>query len=138
MQTLNSQKFKGKVLSVTIAGARGGGRRDTPDAGLSRKADARARSIRVAGIPADSQEALIQQFFEKLTAKGAVKSIEWTPGQQPPADAVVEFSDVAVSGPVPTFTFDRLLMPMKLFRLVSLIAVSDGRQDVSTKRCGLR
>lgn len=93
MQATNSTMFKGRLIAVVLA-----------DAGKSRGAppaadpEWRSRSVRVSGLPADAQEALIQQAVEKAIGPGTVRRIFWTPGAEGLRDALVELSDPGIAG----------------------------------------
>lgn len=93
MQATNSTMFKGRLIAVVLA-----------DAGKSRGAppaadpEWRSRSVRVSGLPADAQEALIQQAVEKAIGAGTVRRIFWTPGAEGIRDALVELSDPGIAG----------------------------------------
>lgn len=97
MQATNSTKFHGRLIAVTMA-----------DAGRSSKnssapeADRRARTIHVAGLPPDAQEALIQQAIEMAIGPETVRRVFWTPGRPPNSqglcDSMVEMVDEEAAG----------------------------------------
>uniref|UniRef100_V5ESA2 U4/U6 snRNA-associated-splicing factor PRP24 n=1 Tax=Kalmanozyma brasiliensis (strain GHG001) TaxID=1365824 RepID=V5ESA2_KALBG len=90
MREVNSTKWRGKTISVTIAENRGHATRAD---GKDRK----ARSVRVDGLPVDAQEALIQQAMERATGLGSVKQVLWRPDGVG-TRATVEFRDVSDAG----------------------------------------
>lgn len=58
-----------------------------------------ARAIKVCGLPLNTQEALIQQFFEKIAGgAGKVKKVEWTAGAEGRGNAIVELDDPSTAG----------------------------------------
>ena len=96
MHATNGAAFHGRTLAVVLAQAGRHGRPEaSPDTGRH------ARSVRVAGLPPDAQEALIQQAVEKALGPGSVKRVFWTPGREPHGelcDSLVEFNDEATAG----------------------------------------
>lgn len=95
MKELNSTKWRGKTISVTIAESRHGvgkGERRGGEVG-----DRRAKSVRVEGLPVDAQEALIQQAVERAVGLGSVKQVLWRPGGVG-RRATVEFRDAKDAG----------------------------------------
>lgn len=95
MRELNSTKWRGKTISVTIA--------DTRSHGASCSAqredvqERRAKSVRVTGLPVDAQEALIQQAVEREVGLGSVKQVLWRPDGVN-QKATVEFSEFKDAG----------------------------------------
>ncbi|GAC98774.1 polyadenylate-binding protein [Pseudozyma hubeiensis SY62] len=71
MKELNSTKWRGKTISVTIADSRSHVERKE---GAEEK---RKKSVRVDGLPIDAQEALIQQAVEREVGLGSVKQVAW-------------------------------------------------------------
>ncbi|KAI3492104.1 hypothetical protein L1887_43393 [Cichorium endivia] len=94
MRELNSTKWRGKTIAVTMAehrsahGAKPHRREDV--------AERRTRSVRVQGLPEDAQEALIQQALEQAVGLGSVAQVLWTPGEG--RGAVVAFGNQADAG----------------------------------------
>ncbi|GAK64088.1 RNA-binding protein Prp24 [Moesziomyces antarcticus] len=94
MRELNSTKWRGKTIAVTMAehrsahGAKPHRREDV--------AERRTRSVRVQGLPEDAQEALIQQALEQAVGLGSVAQVLWTPGEG--RSAVVAFGNQADAG----------------------------------------
>ena len=83
--------YRGKQLRVQIA---------SKNKGTNKEAEApvvRSHSIKLRGLPFDAQEALIQQAVEKVAGLGTVRKVDWTPGAESRGEALVEFSDPAVS-----------------------------------------
>lgn len=96
MRELNSTKWRGKTISVTIAdnrNAHGAAHRATP----AEMAERRTRSIRVEDLPVDAQEALIQQAVERAVGLGTVKQVLWRPDGTTQR-ATVEFNSPAEAG----------------------------------------
>lgn len=97
MQATNSTKFHGKLIAVTMAEA-GRSSKSTP----APETDRRARTIHVAGLPPDAQEALIQQAIEMAIGHNTVRRVFWTPGRSPDdqglCDSMVEMVDEEVAG----------------------------------------
>ncbi|SNX83560.1 uncharacterized protein MEPE_02267 [Melanopsichium pennsylvanicum] len=81
MRELNSTKWRGKTISVTIAENRGahGTRHIGGESKKSGMQDRKERSVRVQGLPVDAQEALIQQAVERAVGLGTVKQVLWRP-----------------------------------------------------------
>ncbi|KAG5726870.1 hypothetical protein E4T56_gene1120 [Termitomyces sp. T112] len=90
----NNYELKRRRIAVTLSDSRVRNRtRNTvADSGLSRMADTRNRSIRVRNLPANTQDGLLQQAFEKLAA---VKRVEVFIDQN---EAVVELDNAAEAG----------------------------------------
>ena len=96
MQATNSTQFLGRLVAVMLADA---GRR--APARPESAEDRHARSVVVAGLPPDAQEALIQQAVEKALGPGTVKRVFWTPGRHDAdaqADSLVELQDAETAG----------------------------------------
>ncbi|WFD30915.1 Splicing factor [Malassezia sp. CBS 17886] len=118
MQATNSTEFKGRLVAVMLADA---GRSRSghasaqgdhaPSGGAETQAsgaavDRDARTVRVAGLPADAQEPLIQQAMEQALGPDSVRRVFWTPsrhgrssgtpGAPPSADSLVEMQDAEV------------------------------------------
>lgn len=55
----------------------------------------RSRAVHVAGLPADAQEALVKQTFERLLGLGTVRKVEYTIGA---STAIVELAGPQVAG----------------------------------------
>ncbi|PWZ01579.1 hypothetical protein BCV70DRAFT_210771 [Testicularia cyperi] len=119
LRELNSTKFRGKTISVTIAEHRSvhgavksnygssssthirqaaGGSRDTQiESAAAKAAERRSRSVKVFDLPGDAQEALIQQALEHAMGRDTVRAVLWTPGSDKPW-ATAEFKDQATAG----------------------------------------
>lgn len=95
MKELNSTKWRGKTISVTIAESRGAHGANSSTRG--ERQDRRAKSVRVEGLPTDAQEALIQQAFERAVGLGSVKQVLWRPDGANQR-ATVEFRDAKDAG----------------------------------------
>ncbi|CBQ71022.1 conserved hypothetical protein [Sporisorium reilianum SRZ2] len=98
MKELNSTKWRGKTISVTIAENRGAHGASTSRG--ERKAEVqerRAKSVRVEGLPTDAQEALIQQAVERAVGLGSVQQVLWRPDGANQR-ATVEFKDAKDAG----------------------------------------
>lgn len=97
MQATNSTKFQGRLVAVMLADA---GRNARPE--RSSGDDWRARSVLVAGLPPDAQEALIQQALESALGPQSVRRVFWTPGRAPgpdgTCDSLVELADAETAG----------------------------------------
>ncbi|TKY87784.1 hypothetical protein EX895_003365 [Sporisorium graminicola] len=95
MKELNSTKWRGKTISVTIAESRGahGASRDKK----AEEQERRAKSVRVEGLPVDAQEALVQQAVERAVGLGSVKQVLWKPDGVNQR-ATVEFKDAKDAG----------------------------------------
>ncbi|SPO32218.1 uncharacterized protein UTRI_02775 [Ustilago trichophora] len=96
MRELNSTKWRGKTISVTIAEKRGAHGASKGDRKVDVQ-DRKQRSVRVEGLPVDAQEALIQQAMERAVGLGSVKQVLWRPdgGNR---RATVEFGVAADAG----------------------------------------
>lgn len=96
MQATNSTKFHGRLVAVMLADA---GRSSRP---ARPSDDWRARSVHVAGLPPDAQEALIQQALESVLGPQSVRRVFWTPGRAPgpdgTCDSLVELADAETAG----------------------------------------
>lgn len=107
MLATNSTEFRGRLLAVVLAGAGRAGRaqqgapRDAPPEPAD-GSERRARSVIVAGLPHDAQEALIQQALEKAVGPGLVRRVFWTPERHSAGaascDSLVEFIDAEAAG----------------------------------------
>lgn len=86
----NNHELKKRRIAVTLADPRVRARH-TSDTGLGRQAEARNRSVRVRNVPAGTQEALLQQAFEKVSL---VRRVELFGDKN---EAVVELETPAVS-----------------------------------------
>lgn len=99
MQATNSTKFHGRLVAVMLAEA---GRSSRPPRPNGHPDDWRARSVHVAGLPADAQEALIQQSLESVLGPQSVRRVFWTPGRTPgpdgTCDSIVELADAELAG----------------------------------------
>lgn len=100
MQATNSTKLLGRLVAVMLAEAGRGVR--VPQPSSESAEDRRARTILVAGLPADAQEPLIQQAVELAVGAGTVRRVLWTPGRAPGLDglydSLVELSDAETAG----------------------------------------
>ncbi|WFD19009.1 Splicing factor [Malassezia caprae] len=96
MQATNSTKFHGRLVAVMLAEA---GRSSRP---ARPSDDWRSRSVHVAGLPPDAQEALIQQALESALGPQSVRRVFWTPGRAPgpdgTCDSLVELADTETAG----------------------------------------
>ncbi|KAK4054023.1 Splicing factor [Microbotryomycetes sp. JL221] len=91
---LNNHELKKRHISVTIAQARARGTQPNAfDKPKESKSSLIERSIRVKGLPADTEEAIIQQEIEKLVPN--VKQILFEQGS---SEAVVELENAADAG----------------------------------------
>ncbi|KIK69665.1 hypothetical protein GYMLUDRAFT_212399 [Collybiopsis luxurians FD-317 M1] len=90
----NNQELKGRRMAVTIADSRAKPKLRPFDAdrGLGRNAEIASRSIRVKNLPADTQEGLLHQLFEKLVPVKRVEIFEDL------NEAVVEVQNQADAG----------------------------------------
>ncbi|PWN24006.1 hypothetical protein BCV69DRAFT_302620 [Microstroma glucosiphilum] len=94
---LNGKLVKGKAIRVQLVdpakATKGGASNGTGPPGFQ------ARAIKVCGLPLNTQEALIQQFFEKVAGGvGKVKKVEWTAGAEGRGNAIVELDDPSTAG----------------------------------------
>lgn len=94
MKELNSTKWRGKTISVTIADSRSF---NSKQGGVGGGEERRKRSARVIGLPVDAQEALIQQALEKELGRGSVKQVLWKPDGSR-TRATVEFREEKDAG----------------------------------------
>lgn len=94
-------RIKGKLLTITAVDKTKGyqGSSGVPAAAPGVQ-DRRGSRVRVRGLPFDAQEAIIQQVFEAQVGTGAVRRVDWTPGEAGKGVATVEFQDVATAGRV--------------------------------------
>ncbi|CAK5284383.1 unnamed protein product [Mycena citricolor] len=70
----NNHELKKRRIAVTLADSRVRSKnKPEPDSGLGKKADTRNRSIRVRNLPPGTEDGLLQQALEKITA---VKRVE--------------------------------------------------------------
>ncbi|KAH9980057.1 hypothetical protein BGW80DRAFT_1454599 [Lactifluus volemus] len=76
-------------IAVTLSDTHVHSRKREPETGFGRKADARSRSLRIRGLPDDTQEGLLQQTVEKMAP---VSRLEVFLDKH---EAVVEFQSVA-------------------------------------------
>ncbi|CAO1613556.1 unnamed protein product [Jaminaea pallidilutea] len=103
--------FKGKALHVQLVDPNRGSSGGTASNAAEDQTSFTARSIKVRGLPADAQEALVQQLFEHHAGSADhVKKVEWTPQAVPPqrhssasssissASAIVEFDSASTAG----------------------------------------
>ncbi|GAA5883970.1 hypothetical protein JCM6882_002087 [Rhodosporidiobolus microsporus] len=90
---LNNHEFKKRHISVTIAQARAAGTARAP-AGQPKKSETENRGIRVRGLAPGTEEAIIQQTFEKIAP---VERVNFEEGS---AEAVVLFENAADVGKV--------------------------------------
>ncbi|SPO25121.1 uncharacterized protein UTRI_02775_B [Ustilago trichophora] len=98
MRELNSTKWRGKTISVTIAENRGAHGASKADKKVDVQ-DRKQRSVRVDGLPVDAQEALIQQAIERVVGLGSVKQVLWRPDGMN-RRATVEFGSAADAGKI--------------------------------------
>ncbi|KAF8324916.1 uncharacterized protein EI90DRAFT_3129468 [Cantharellus anzutake] len=89
----NNYDMKGRRIAVTLADSRVRTKKLTPASGLSRRADAAHRSVRIRGLPSGAQEGLLQQRLEKLSE--GVKRVEVFADE---GQAVVEMDNAAHAG----------------------------------------
>lgn len=95
MKELNSTKWRGKTISVTIADNRASHRSNvTAGSGGEEK---KKKSVRVTGLPTDAQEALIQQTLEKELGRASVSQVIWKADGNN-TKAVVEFKEEKDAG----------------------------------------
>ncbi|KAH8918091.1 hypothetical protein BT69DRAFT_1338476 [Atractiella rhizophila] len=91
--SLNNYELKKRRIAVTIADAKGAAQKAISKPNRqARRLETRNRSIRVQNVPKDTQEALLQQTFEKF---GAVKQVVYKLGSD---EAVIEFENEADVG----------------------------------------
>lgn len=108
---LNGTRLNGKEISVQLvdknrSGKDGGGNNKFYK---GKNAEERSKSLRVHGLPFDAQEPIIQQTFESITdGPGSVVKVEWTAGAEGRGEAIIEFSDAAVSKSEEMFYFKLL------------------------------
>ncbi|KAJ4001680.1 hypothetical protein F5050DRAFT_1708044 [Lentinula boryana] len=90
----NNHELKGRRMAITIADSRVKSTQRTFDIGrgLGRNAELASRSIRVKNLPANTQEGILQQMFEKLVS---VKRLELFESIN---EAVVELESQADAG----------------------------------------
>lgn len=94
---LNGYRLSGKEIKVSLVDKNRSGQ-NNPKIFKGKAAEEKSRSLRVLGLPHDAKEPLIQQLFESLTdGTGSVSKVQWTEGPEGRGEAVVEFSDAAVS-----------------------------------------
>ncbi|TFK27991.1 RNA-binding protein Prp24 [Coprinopsis marcescibilis] len=87
----NNYELKKRRIAVTLADPRVRARHRS-ETGLSRVAEARNRSVRVRNLPPNTQEGLLQQVFEKVSA---VRRVEVFTDKN---EAVVELENAAEAG----------------------------------------
>lgn len=87
----NNYELKKRRIAVTLSDHRVRARHKS-DTGLGRNAEVRSRSVRVKNIPGGTQEAVLQQAFEKIAA---VRRVELFTDR---GEAVVELESAAASG----------------------------------------
>ncbi|KAJ2935129.1 hypothetical protein H1R20_g1982, partial [Candolleomyces eurysporus] len=87
----NNYELKKRRIAVTLADPRVRARHRS-ETGLGRNAEARSRSVRVKGLPPGTQDGLLQQAFEKISA---VRRVEVFVDKN---EAVVELENAAEAG----------------------------------------
>ncbi|GAA5836247.1 hypothetical protein JCM11251_001440 [Rhodosporidiobolus azoricus] len=91
--TLNNHEFKKRHISVVIAQARAAGTARAP-AAVPKKSETENRGVRVRGLAPGTEEAIIQQTFEKIAP---VQRVNYEEGA---TEAVVLFENAADVGKV--------------------------------------
>ncbi|KAF9454778.1 hypothetical protein P691DRAFT_716623 [Macrolepiota fuliginosa MF-IS2] len=116
----NNHELKRRRIAVTLADPRVRARHKTiTETGLTRTAEIRQRSVRLRGLPPNTQEGLLQQTLEKLAL---IKRVEVFEDKH---EAVAELENAAEAG--------KLLLRMEpiLFNGHTLRLSEEGRQESS-------
>ncbi|KAI0301111.1 hypothetical protein B0F90DRAFT_1810154 [Multifurca ochricompacta] len=115
----NNYELKKRRIAVTLSDTRVRSQRRESESGLGRKADARSRSLRIRGLPDNTQEGLLQQTVEKLAP---VHRLEVFSNKH---EAVVEFQSAADAA--------RLLLLPEPFEFNGAQLLFSEGESVSTK-----
>ncbi|KAK4702065.1 squamous cell carcinoma antigen recognized by T-cells 3, partial [Phenoliferia sp. Uapishka_3] len=120
--SLNNHELKKRHMSVTIAQSRitGVQKNHAPEG----KTEQQGRSVRVRGIKPGTEEAIVQQAFEKFAA---VRVVQMTPGS---TEAVVELESVADAGKI-LMSKDSILVddvPVEVTALGRQVRTAEGKK----------
>ncbi|KAJ7600967.1 hypothetical protein C8J56DRAFT_813965 [Mycena floridula] len=117
----NNHELKGRRIAVTLSDSRGRSKPSgpNPETGLGPVADIKSRSVRLRGLPAGTQEGLLQQTLEKISSIKRLEVFEEL------NEAVVELESIAEAG--------KLLLRTEplIFSGATLQVSEDGKTDVA-------